>query len=182
VSTQEANQGGLRGWLNANAKSASAIGGAVVAIALIYIAVTLLRTCSPSVPGYSTGTLKYWFATEDGQNLYADDALLIPPFQKDGKTFYRAYVYKCPSGTQFVNHIEMYPPDIKPKLEEIKAKSGAPLLEYGYFSDKTLVKRPGVPRWLAYNQQDMSARYATQRPQSRECSGDQAVQVNPPGQ
>ena len=182
MSTQSAEERGLRHWLNENPKTATAVGGGLVAVALIYIAMTLLRSCSPSVPGYSSGELKNWYATENGQNLHADDALLVPPFQKDGKTYYRAYVFKCPNGTQFVNHIEMYPPEIKSKMEEIKAKSDAPLLEYSQYADRTLVKRVGGPKWLAYSQQDMSARYAAQRPQSKDCSGDQAFQISPPGQ
>jgi hypothetical protein len=182
VSIQDIKERGLRRWLNENPKIATAVGGGLMAVALIYIAVTLLRSCNPSVPGYSSGQLKNWYATEDGQNLYADDALLVPPFQKDGKTYYRAYVFKCPNGTQFVNHIEMYPPEIKAKMEEIKAKSGAPLLEFSQFDDRTLVKRPGGPKWLAYSQQDTTARSAAQRAQSRDCSGDQAAQVAPPGQ
>jgi hypothetical protein len=182
VFLQDIKERGLRRWLNENPKIAGGVGGGLVVISLLYVSITLFRSCNPAVPAYTPGSVKSWYATEDGQNLYADDALLVPPFQKDGKTFYRAYVFKCPTGTQFVNHIEMYTPEAKTKMEEIRAKSGAPMLEYRAFSDKRLIKRAGGPKWLAYSPQDTSARNAAQRPQSKDCSGDQAVQVSPPGQ
>lgn len=182
MSMQEIKERGLRRWLNENPKVGTIVGAGLIAVALIYISVYLFRSCNPSVPGYSPGAVKYWFSTEDGQNLFAGDALLIPPFDKDGKKYYRAYVFKCPSGTQFVNHIETYPPDVKQKLEEIKAKSEAPLLEFGQFSDQSLIKRVGTAKWYAYNSRESGARTAAQQPYHRDCPGGDALRVPPPGE
>ena len=179
---REIKERGFRGWLNDNPKAGTIAGGVLIAIALIVIFIQLRSSCSTTAPSYTPGEVKNWYATEDGQNLYADDAALVPPFDKNGKKYYRAYVFKCPNGEQFVNHIEMYPPDIKAKMDAIKEKSEAPLLEYSQFENSSLVKRVGGTKWLGYTAQDMTPRYQAQRPQSKHCSGDQAVRVPPPGQ
>jgi hypothetical protein len=179
---REIKERGLRGWLNDNPKAGTIAGGVLIAIALIFIVVQLRSTCTPAAPSYTPGEVKQWYATEDGQNLYADDAVLVPPFQKNGKTYYRAYVFKCPNGEQFVNHIAMYPPDVKAKMDAIKEKSDAPLLEYSQFENSALIKRVGGTKWLGYNSQDMNNRTQALRPQSKHCPPDQAMRVPPPGE
>ena len=177
----EIKERGIRGWLNENPKAATTVAGVVIGIALIYIVVFVLRNVGrQSLDSYSPGDLKAWYATEDGSDLYADDAALVPPFQKNGKTFYRAYVYKCPNGEQWVNHIEMYPPDVKQKMDQVREKSDAPLLEYEPFKTQSLIKRPGGKQWYAYNAKDSSNRNLAMQPKGKSCSGEQAVVVDPP--
>jgi hypothetical protein len=177
----EIRERGFRAWLNENPKIATTTAGVVIGIALLYIVVYVLRnTGRQSLDSYSPGEVKAWYATEDGNDLYADDAALVPPFQKNGKTFYRAYVYKCPNGEQWVNHIEMFPPDVKQKMDQIREKSDAPLLEYKPFRTQSLIKRPGGKQWYAYNAKDSSNRHAAMIPKGKSCSGEQAVAVDPP--
>ena len=181
---QEIRQRGLRPWLNENPKVGTMIGAGLIGLSLIYIAFYLVRSCNPSPPTYSPGDAKAWFATEDGQNRYADDAGLIPPFQKDGKTFYRAHVFKCPGGEPFVAYIEMFPPDIKQQMEQAKQKTGGdPLVLLHHFADASLVKKPGPGRWLAknpQNAQEMTARNAAELPENKGCAAQAAVRVPPP--
>lgn len=179
---QEIKERGLRPWLNDNPKVGTMIGAGLIGLSLLYIVVYVIRSCNPSSSGAPEGA-KAWYATEDGQNLYADDALLVPPFQKDGKTFYRAHVFKCPGGQPFVAYIEMFPPDIKQQMEQIKAKDDQPLVSFHHFKDAGLVKKPGQGRWLPYNtqnQQELAARLTAQQPESRDCAADAATRVPPP--
>jgi hypothetical protein len=179
IDLREIRERGLRTWLNENPRVATAAAGLLIGLAVIFISVQLIRACSgPSLPSYSAGEVMSWYATEDGQDLYADDATLVPPFEKGGKTFYRAYVYQCPNGDRFVNHIEMYPPESRQKMEQIRAKSSAPLHEYTQFRATALIKRPGGKTWFGYK--DMSSRTEVQTPRGKSCQGDQAVPVAPP--
>jgi hypothetical protein len=181
---QEIKDRGFRPWLNENPKIAMAFGGGLIALALIFITVQFISSCGPGSSGALPSGIKVWFATEDGKEFYADDALLVPPFQKDGKTFYRAAIVKCPNGQPFVNYIEMFPPEIKAQMEELKKKKDNPLPEFNHFSDAGLIKKPGVAnKWVASNLQDpksIEARSNIKIPQTKECSPLQTVMVPPP--
>jgi hypothetical protein len=178
---QDIKDQGFRTWLNNNPKIATTVAGTLIGLALIYIAIQLIRiTGRQSLDTYKAGDVKAWYCTEEGGDLYADDAALVPPFQKNGKTFYRAYVYKCPNGEQWVNHIEMYPADAKQKMDQIREKSDAPLHEYKPFKMQSLIKRPGQKQWYGYNAKDSSNRNLATVPKGKSCSGEQAVAVEPP--
>lgn len=180
---QEIKDRGFRPWLNDNPKIAMAVGGGLIALALIFIIVQLAASCGSGSSGAPTG-VKFWFATEDGKDLHADDALLVPPFQKDGKTFYRAAVVKCPNGQPFINYIETYPAEIKQQMEQLKQKVDNPLPEFNHFADASLVKKPGAAnKWVGSNPQDpkaVEARIQAKLPQTKECPSNQTVPVPPP--
>jgi hypothetical protein len=180
---KEIKDRGFRPWLNENPKIAMAFGGGLIALSLLFITVQLVSSCGRGASGVPSG-VKFWFATEDGKNLYADDALLVPPFDKDGKTFYRAAVFKCPSGQPFVNYIEKYPSDVKQQMEDLKKKMDNPLPEFNHFADASLIKKPGIgTKWLANNPKDPKAAeaYASAKlPQTKDCPPGQAVLVPPP--
>jgi hypothetical protein len=182
---QEIKDRGFRPWLNENPKIAMAVGGGLIALALIFITVQLAASCGAGGSSGAPSDVKFWFATEDGGDLHADDALLVPPFQKNGKTFYRAAVVKCPNGQPFINYIEMYPPEIKEQMEQLKKKVDNPLLEFNHFADASLIKKPGAAnKWVASNPQDpkaVEARGAAKLPQTKECLPVQTVPVPPPG-
>jgi hypothetical protein len=178
---QEIKERGLRTWLNENPKVGTGIGAGLIGLSLLYIGIYLLRSCNPS--SEAPKNAKAWFATEDGQNLYADDALLVPPFQKNNQTFYRAHVFKCPNGQPFVAYVEMFAPDIKQQMEQVKAKDANPLAAFHHFADAGLIKKPGTAKWLPYNlqnQKELSARLAAQRPESKDCAAGDATRVLPP--
>jgi hypothetical protein len=177
---QEIKELGLRRWLNENPKIATTIAGLLIGLALLYITVQLMGTCRSAGPGLTEGQVKVWYATEDGKDLIADDAVLVPPFEKNNKKYYRAFVFKCPNGTQWVNHILMYPPEVKRKMEEVRSKSPAPLLEYVEYEQQSLIKRPGTKTWYAFTPRDMDERINAATPRHTDCSGDKAVPVEAP--
>ena len=181
---REIKDRGFRPWLNENPKIAMAFGGGLIGLALIFITVQLISSCGAGSSGALPSGIKFWFATEDGKEFYADDALLVPPFEKNGKTFYRAAVVKCPSGQPFVNYIEMYPPEIKAQMEALKKKVDNPLPEFNHFGPATLVKKPGAAnKWVPTESQDpkaVEARSKIKLAQTKDCPPNQVVTVPPP--
>lgn len=67
------------------------------------------------------GSLKRaWYTVDDGKTWFADSADKLPPFEHEGKTAYRCYVFTCDGGaTKFVGFMERYTPEGKKKREEM---------------------------------------------------------------
>ena len=62
-----------------------------------------------------------WYTTDDGMTWFADDARKISPFERDGKTAYRCYVYSCDDGkTMKVAFLEKYEERAKQFLENLQ--------------------------------------------------------------
>ena len=107
---------GIRETLNQNPKATAAVTAGLV---LIAVAVIVYQLMQPSGPQAASGNA--WYTTDGGQTYYSDDGGKIPPFERDGKTAVRAYVWQC-GGDPFVSHLERLAPDSKKKLEELQAK------------------------------------------------------------
>lgn len=93
---------GIRETLNKNPAITT---GATAAIILIAIGFIIYQLSGGSSPGIAT---EAYFSNDDGKTWFADDINKIPPFDKDGKPAYKAYVYQCPGSDPFVSHLERY--------------------------------------------------------------------------
>ena len=102
---------GIRETLNKNPAITT---GATAAIIVIAIGFIVWQLMGGSQPGIAT---EAYFSNDDGKTWFADDINKIPPFDKDGKPAYKAYVYKCPGSDPFVSHLERYTPEGKKAME-----------------------------------------------------------------
>jgi hypothetical protein len=143
---------GIRQKLNDN--PSIAIG--VAALVIVGAAVVAVRSSC-----YDDGTgdprvgppARMFFTTDDGSSPqpFADDATRIPPFDHDGKPAYRARVYRCPHGKQFVAYLERFNEVDRKRLQEAidrtKATEGQMPSPDSFFNAME-VKKPGEKEWV----------------------------------
>jgi hypothetical protein len=142
---------GIRQKLNDN----PAIAVGVAAIVIAGAALVAYRTsCSNDGDEPRSGPpTKLFFTTDDSPNpkLFVDDATKVPPFDHGGKPAYRARVYRCPHGKQFVACLERFnEPErkqLQAAIDRAKALNGrAPSQDSFYNSVE--VKKPGDKEWV----------------------------------
>lgn len=147
---------GIRESLNQNPKVVTGVTIAVIVLALAWI----FWPSGAGEGGAGGAAGKAFFSIDDGKSFFVDEIRKVPPFPKDGKDAYRAYVYKCRDGKRFVSHLERYTPDAKKKLETI-------LADTKQFQDPTMletiqttgveVKAPGQGNWVRQGDPKASA-------------------------
>jgi hypothetical protein len=149
---------GIRQKLNDN----PALAGAVAVVVIVGALVVLWRTgCSTRGDTRAGATARQFFSVDDGKTWFADDASKVPPFDYQGKPAYRVRVYRCPSGKEFVSHLERYADADRKRLQDsIDAyrSKGGPLPPDDAFFNAMEVKKPGDKDWLR-NSKATQARY-----------------------
>lgn len=143
---------GIREKLNNNPGLTTGITAAIILIAIIVIVIQLLPGSGPKIP------TKAWYSSDDGKTYVADDINLLAPFEKDGKTWVRAIVFKCKDGKPFVSHLERYTPKAKAMIqksrEDMKA-GNPPTMDVDQIQWTGMqVKKPGTPESEWTNQSD----------------------------
>lgn len=104
---------GVRLWLKEQQKGAMVV---AVALAVLGIGVLVWRMAG-SVVARPIGQ-SVWFTIDDGKTWFAESSTKLPPFEHQGKTAYRCYVYTCDGGrTAFVSHLERFTPEITQRLK-----------------------------------------------------------------
>lgn len=64
--------------------------------------------------------VEVYYTTDAGTTWFADDVNLIPPFDKNGKTAVRVFLYKCGGdGKPFAGYLGRYSPEAAAKLAEL---------------------------------------------------------------
>jgi hypothetical protein len=142
---------GIRQKLNDN--PAMAVGVAVVVIVAATL-VAIRTSCSDGDGEPRSGPpTRQFFTTDEGPNpnLFVDDAAKVPAFDHGGKPAYRARVYRCPHGKQFVAYLERFNETDRKRLQEAvdraKAINGhAPSQDSFYNAIE--VKKPGDEEWV----------------------------------
>ena len=131
---------GIRETLNKNPGLTTGVTAGIILLALVFI---IWQVSGGGGPSIST---QAWYTIDDGKTWFADDANKIPPFQHEGKTAYRVYVYKCADGKEFVSHLERYTPEAQKVLTEAQkkgAEADPSILEMVYMNGVE-VKDPGT--------------------------------------
>ena len=149
---------GIRETLNQNPRIVTGVTAAIIVIALVFI--FWPSSGGPTGDGSgATGVGHAFYSNDDGQHWFQDDVHKLPPFQKDGKDVYKAAVYRCPDGKQFVARLERYTDDAKKKVEALNApgnsKNQDPTVMENIEMTGVEVRAPGTPR---------GSRRATPRP------------------
>jgi hypothetical protein len=128
--------------------------GTSAAIAMVLIAVVYWRWSTR--PNDVTRALTLaWYTTDDGKTWYSDEKSLAPPFDRDGKTSVRAFVFTCDGDKhEFVGYLERYTAQAKQAIEDsrtaVKTEKIPP--PAGLFDSVARtgieVKRPGDSTWI----------------------------------
>ncbi|WP_428940046.1 hypothetical protein [Fontivita pretiosa] len=91
---------------------------AVVVVAALIVAFSWMRG-SEAAPAAASGVAKSWYTVDDGKTWFADRADRIVPFQHQGKTAYRCYVWTADGGkTKFVSHLERLKPAVRAQYQD----------------------------------------------------------------
>ena len=72
----------------------------------------------------------------------------MPPYEHDGKTAVRAYVYACPGGRPFVAYLERLTPEAVATVLRGRQSGIADVHLDFALAEGTEVKRPGDGPWL----------------------------------
>jgi hypothetical protein len=96
-----------------------------------------------------------FFTFDDGKTWFVDSSRRIPPFEYNGKTAVRAYVFSKGGSNYFVGYLEQFTPAAKKEMEATVAAS-IPGPHPPPFSAPTLfavsgreLKRPGDSVWVS---------------------------------
>ncbi|WP_428940315.1 hypothetical protein [Fontivita pretiosa] len=141
----------LRQSLNQNPKLAVAVAASGILVAILAALWALspgngVATASAAQPG------QVFFSSDDGKTYFADDPSKIPPFEKDGKQVYRAYVFKAADGKPFVSYLARYTPEVRQQLQAIYARPPEqrnPMVIAQLELDGLEVKAPGQSEWMS---------------------------------
>lgn len=107
----------VREMLNKNPAIASGAVLVVIAVAVFFIFRSTMGGPKPKAP------TEAYFSVDDGASYFASDTKELAPFEHEGKTAVKAYVYKCADGKPFVGYLERYTPDAKKTLMAARAAS-----------------------------------------------------------
>jgi hypothetical protein len=104
---------GIREAVNGRPGITAAVVVAVIAVALGFALKHLLagqeRVQTLQAP-------KAWYTVDDGRSWFAGPGNKVCPFDHEGKTAYRCYVWSCDGGkTKFVSHLERLEPSMRHK-------------------------------------------------------------------
>jgi hypothetical protein len=132
---------GLRQTLNENPVITSAVVGTLTLVALFFVG---RSACGGGPESLDPSDQKAFYTVDEGKTKFVDSANKIPPFDKDGKQAYRAIVFKCADGKEFVNHLERYPEDQRAAIEKAGGPSGSML---GALAKE--IRKPGDKAWVS---------------------------------
>jgi hypothetical protein len=97
--------------LNDNPKLGFGVGAAILVLGLGFIVLQ-------SSGGSHVAVVKKAHYTDDnGKTFFRDSVNKIPPFDRGGKQAYRADVFKCPAGHEYVGLIHRFTPEGRAEME-----------------------------------------------------------------
>lgn len=123
----------------------------IVVAVIIVIGVAAWFTYRNVAPAPQAGGNIY-FTDDDGKTFFNGSKGDFSPMQHDGKTAYRAYVFKCADGQKFVGYMERTPEDIIALIQKAKASPDSitnqekgRLMMAGQMKQ---MKKPGQEKWV----------------------------------
>ena len=130
----------IREKMNARPAITAGVAFVILVVALVAIYFQWGRNKKLPVPR------RAFFTIDDGQSYFVDDINKIPPFDHEGKTAYRCYVFTADGGaTKFVGRLERYTPQGKAQVEEMLkngGNAGMPMNRFGSLLKE--IKAPGT--------------------------------------
>jgi hypothetical protein len=113
---------GVRQTLNAKPAITIAVLAVVMIAALVFVYISCSET---SLPRRQPPITKEFYSVDDGAHWFAADNTNVPPFTHEGKPAYRAKVFRCADGKEFVAWLERYSETDRKRYQEAadRAKS-----------------------------------------------------------
>jgi hypothetical protein len=110
------------------------------------------RSSGPHYPA-----LGNYYTADEGQTRIADKWSVVPPFDRDGNTYVRVFVFSCSDGKPFAGYLEKFTPEAQAAIssEEMEHLKIAKIQELG--DHGLLVKRPGDANWVGKDTVDGAA-------------------------
>lgn len=142
---------GLRETLNQNEKTVTLVTIGVIVVALLFI--TYRIACSSGTATGGGGETAMAYYSTDGKTWFEDDANKLYPFDKDGQRAFRANVYRCPDGTEYIGFLEGYTPEALKRLEAMRAPGASPdmgMMAYELEYTGKVVRRPEDEKFVAF--------------------------------
>ncbi len=133
---------GLRETLEKRRGVASAFGFAAIALAVFLIVIE-------SRSSRLTKIDRAFYSDDDGQTYFVDSVDKLFPFDHNGRQAYRAYVFRCSDGTEFVGYLARYTDSTKARLAELMAQPYNQVAQQIADAESagTEIKKPGDSRW-----------------------------------
>lgn len=125
-----------RNPLREHPAAAAIFAGVVIIAALVYGGYSLFAS-QPT----TTNDAQAFFTVDDGSTYFADDATNRPPFDHDGKTAVRAYVFTDTKAgdRRWVQYLQKFSDEEK---KQMQGKADGSAFVFG------LVKKPGAKDWI----------------------------------
>jgi hypothetical protein len=147
---------GLRETLNKSPALGYGAGGVVVVLALVLLWMNSgIGGGGPSAGGEP----QRYYSIDEGKTYFADAAMKVPPFDKDGKQAVLAHVFRdIDNKIEFVGYLSRYTPEGKKMAEERAAKAAAG--DFGAIEGVVIpmeYKRPGESAWVKTGDPRVSA-------------------------
>src|SRR3954470_798778 len=117
---------------NSNSPAAQLFGKRLIVAAAVILVVVILFALvwwggAAGLGSGKTRGAQSWFTADDGKTWFADDLNKLPPFEKNGRTVSRVYLFSCDGGkTVFVGYLERFTPEGKRALQTILNSKSAP--------------------------------------------------------
>jgi hypothetical protein len=138
---------GVREKLSANPQAAM-----VIAATILVVGLGIIYFQWPAADSGRAAPRKMFLTVDDGKTFFVAAAEPLPPFQHEGKTAYRAYVFTCDGGkTTWVGYVERYSEQAKALMKEMRndqAKRGGPPSVPPGLLEGIEVSRPGENQWV----------------------------------
>ena len=117
-----------------------------------------------SGPSVHYTVLGDYYTADEGQTYVPDVWALIPPFDRDGKTWVRLYLFTTDGKTPIMGYLEKYDPAVQAEL----LKMDEPRFQWARMNElgdrALLVKRPGDANWVAKESPEGAAIIAVSGP------------------
>jgi len=127
---------GIRDRVNQNPRVAIAVAGVVVAAAIMFAVMHVWAGRPRIVSELPDG----FFTVDDGKTYFKASTDNVAPFDRDGKSAVRAYVFDC-KGKRFVGYLERYTPEGRKAMIEKRGSAGTQ-------NWQREVKAPGEGTWV----------------------------------
>lgn len=167
----------LRERLNQNPGATAAGVGVLVLLAVVVAFITNRPAGGGGAPAPAGNE---FFSVDDGKTWFTDDASKIPPFDHQGKPAYRARVFRCSHGKDFVSHLERYSEADKKRLEDAIDNEEPGSAEFAVAFDALEVKKPGGKEWVKVGPNPSARAGAVRTPKCPEGATTGMTRVSPP--
>lgn len=114
----------------------------LILLAAVFVAANVL------LPRPTDGGQRLFFTVDDGKTTFTDAADRIPPYDHNGQTAVRAYLYQCEGGQPFVAYLERYTDEMKKALTDPSVPKVGPVDREFIIGRNTEIKRPGEGDWV----------------------------------